>query len=308
MMLLSYRLEAVVDVKQLMFFKRTAELEHMTRAAEDLQTSQPFLSRTLADLEAELGAKLFDRVGRNIVLNATGKAFYTRVVTVFHEMEDAIAEVRDLNNASLRKLTVVTNVGLYMPDLLKTLLGSNPTLAVTQYSARRSRIEQMLLAGDVDFAIHCPPLDGNPEIECVPLRSEPFVVVYPPGHRLEHQQEVRLRDIEDEAFVSVPVGFGARDEVERYTREADVHVRFVIETADTTSVLRYVSRGLGIAFVAYSQVLAEPWFRDHYVKVTPTMYGHVALAWRRRRYLNQTATLFIDATRDHFWSLVDLPE
>ena len=65
-----------MELKQLSFFKRTAELEHMSRAAEELLVSQPYLSKTISDLEGELGAPLFDHKGRNIVLNYCGKAFY----------------------------------------------------------------------------------------------------------------------------------------------------------------------------------------------------------------------------------------
>ena len=57
----------MIDLHSLIYFKKVAELQHLTRAAEELRVAQPSLSRTIAGLEAELGVKLFDRVGKGIV-------------------------------------------------------------------------------------------------------------------------------------------------------------------------------------------------------------------------------------------------
>ena len=62
----------MMDLHSLLYFKKVAELQHLTRAAEELRVAQPSLSRTIASLEADLGVKLFDRVGKGIVLNPGG--------------------------------------------------------------------------------------------------------------------------------------------------------------------------------------------------------------------------------------------
>lgn len=63
----------MVDLRDLELFVVLAESPHMTRAAEGLHSTQPTLSRTISRLEHELGAPLFDRIGRRLRLNASGE-------------------------------------------------------------------------------------------------------------------------------------------------------------------------------------------------------------------------------------------
>ena len=72
-----------MEMKHLIFFKTVAELEHMTKAAKQLDVAQPFISKTITELATELGVPLFDHVGRRIRLNSFGKLFYTRVQAIF---------------------------------------------------------------------------------------------------------------------------------------------------------------------------------------------------------------------------------
>ncbi|NLV87223.1 MAG: LysR family transcriptional regulator [Clostridiales bacterium] len=84
-----------MNAKQLLFFKHTVEQGSMTRAAEQLLVSQPYLSRVIAGLEVELGVELFDRRWRRLSLNDYGEALYRHVVNIFNEAEDAVREIQD---------------------------------------------------------------------------------------------------------------------------------------------------------------------------------------------------------------------
>ena len=292
-----------MNSKQLLFFKRTAELENMTKAAEDLMVSQPFLSRVIAELEAELGVELFDRKWRRLVLNSYGEAFFKRVVNIFKEADDAVKEIQDLKQAQAARLKIATNVSLYMPGLLKTFTDQNPDLIISQYSSTRKRLEKMILNGDIDFAICCPPIESNEAIEDIVLRNEPGVIIYPKGHWLEKFGEIDFDDIKDETFICGSKGFGARDVMDEYMSKLNIHPKILIETVDTSSVLKYVASGLGVALVPYSQVLMEPEFRSSYTKLKNNPSGIVALCWRKGQYINQAGKLFMEKAADYFMSL-----
>ena len=64
-----------MELLQLKYFQMAAKMQNFSRAAEELNISQPSLSMTIAHLENELGAELFNRKGRNVVLNEAGEAF-----------------------------------------------------------------------------------------------------------------------------------------------------------------------------------------------------------------------------------------
>lgn len=65
-----------MEIEQLQYFKTVATMQHMTRAAEILSISQPALSKSISNIEQELGVPLFDREGRSIYLNRFGQLFY----------------------------------------------------------------------------------------------------------------------------------------------------------------------------------------------------------------------------------------
>ena len=292
-----------MDAKHLIFFKRTAELENMTKAAEELLVSQPFLSRVIAELEKELDTELFDRVGRGIKLNQCGQAFYKRVNNIFNEIEDAKKELADIEKSQHTLLTVVTNVSLYMPGLLKALVNNNLGLMIRQLSAKQQKIHRMLQTGEADFAICYPPMEDNDEFETIPLRYEPGVIIYPEGHWLSAYKEISFSEIKDETFISVMNGYGTRAALDIFFQQLGLETKISLETSDTGSVFKYVSNGLGIALMPLSQVLREPYYRNHYTNILDSDNGIVSLTWRRNMYIGDANRLFIEKTKEYFSGL-----
>ncbi|NLH02083.1 MAG: LysR family transcriptional regulator [Clostridiales bacterium] len=297
-----------MEIIQLLFFKKTAELEHMTKAANDLMVSQPYLSRTIAELEEELGIPLFDHVGRSIVLNPCGKAFYNRVTNIFNEIEDAKKEIQNINLSQQSRLTIVTNVSQYMPGLLELISICNPSVKIRQLSAKRRDIIRMLLNGEVDFALCSPPIEENVQLKTVHLRYEQGVIIYPQGHWLKNYNEVTFNDVKNETFISVSQGYGARDALDSYFEKLGITPKIAIETADTVTVFRYVEKGLGIATVPLSTVLQEAAFKDHYVDIPNRASGDIALSWRANQYISEAGHLFIEKSNEFFLKLEEFVE
>jgi Transcriptional regulator len=297
-----------MDIKQLIFFKRTAELEHMSNAAAELMVSEPFLSRSIRELEKEIGAELFDRSGRRIVLNQCGRAYYRHIQNIFNEIGDAKKEVQDIKKSQNKKLIIVTNVSSYMTTPLKSLGESDHDLKIKQLSARRQDIISMLQNGDADFGICCPSLEEITELETIHLRYEPGAVIFPDDHWLASYDEVSLDMIKNESFINVPQGYGTRDVFDSISREHGITPNIAIETADISLVFRYVRAGIGIAIVPLSQALRnEPSFSNNYTLFTENKYGkEIGLSWRKGKYLTEAGRMFIENVKAYYAFLDDL--
>ncbi len=294
-----------MNAKQLLFFKQTVELGSMTRAAEELLVSQPYLSRIIAGLEVELGVELFDRRWRRLSLNIYGEALYRHVVNIFNEAEDAVREIQDLKKQEAATLKLATNVSTYMCGLLALLSDTNPDIKISQYSAPWGKMKEMLLEGKVDFAISVPPQESCPELMSVELRLEPGAVIYPPGHWLENYEEVDFNDIRNEAFISGSRGYGTRDIADDYMAVNNIRPNILIETPDSISVFKHVASGLGVAFMPYSQALADPLFCNCHVRLKGPVYGKVGLCWRKGKYISRAGRLFIETSKEYFRNLPD---
>ena len=92
-----------MEIQQLEYFKIVAEMQHMTHAAEKLNISQPALSKSISNIEQEIGVPLFDRQGRSIVLNRYGKLFLESVNMILEEYNKAKQEIMDLVRQDMEK-------------------------------------------------------------------------------------------------------------------------------------------------------------------------------------------------------------
>ncbi len=292
-----------MEFKHLLCFKRVAELEHITKAANDLYMSQAHLSRIIAELESELGVKLFDRDGRGIKLSPCGLSLYQNVLKIIIQMDDTKKQVQTVYQRQLSQLTVVTNAGAYMPGLLLRLTKVDPTLKLRQYSAPRKDIIQMLREGSVDFAICCPPIKDELEFKSTILRIEPAVVIYPKGHWLEGIKNVSLSQLQGELFIGVAQGYGARDAVESSYYSTGISPNFIIETGDTSAVQRYVYEGLGIALVAKALIRQDEYFKDHYADIDEPASGTLAITWKKDKAFGENDNLFYQTALDFYREL-----
>ena len=116
-----------MEIFQLKQFQAVAELEHMTRAAERLNLAQPALSRTIRNLENELGVPLFDRDGRRMRLNENGRILLRYTRQILASLQDARAEIdaRKTGTESRIQLCVHSATAL-LPQLLADFLAVRP--------------------------------------------------------------------------------------------------------------------------------------------------------------------------------------
>ncbi len=95
-----------MDILQLTYFKKIAELENVSKASEELMVAQPSLSKVIKTLETELDTKLFDRVGKKIVLNNNGRILLAHTNLILQNIEDARAEIMDSDSKLTGTVTI----------------------------------------------------------------------------------------------------------------------------------------------------------------------------------------------------------
>ena len=293
-----------MEMKQLQFFKLTAELEHMTKAAEQLQVAQPFVSKIISELEEELGVKLFDQVGRGIQLNDYGRAFYKRVSTVFAELADAQTELKDMVSKRNQLVTLVTNTSLYMASLLGTFRKHMPDVTFYQASARRFSILRQLHDGEVDFAICSPAILDDPDLETIILIEEICPVIYPPNHWLKGRTSITLEELKQEDFISAIPGFAIRDLADSFFHRAGINSNIIVESTDTSVIPHFVHFGIGLGFSPLSSISRDPVLQENYIIVSdPPCIGLVGLTWKKNRFQSKAAKIFRDFSIEHFKNL-----
>jgi DNA-binding transcriptional LysR family regulator len=289
-----------MELLQLKYFQTVARLQHMTKAAEELRIAQPSLSKTIARLEEDLGVPLFDRQGRQIRLNAYGESYLRRVERVFLELQEGQREILDMAGDVEQSVTLAVSIPRVLPDLLGSFLKQHPHVRFRQFLESTSSMKRQLEEGALDFCISSIPIEGD-DIEWKPLMTEEIFLLFPPSHHLASREQIDLREVRDEYFVSMNAGYGFRNLTDAFCKQAGFVPHIAFEGDEPGVIADLVRQGLGIAFVPELswKAISQAW--PHRVRIQePDCQRTIGMAWSKSRYLSQAAHRFQQFTVDYF--------
>jgi len=238
-----------MELHQLRYVCAVAETGSFSRAAERCQVAQPSLSQQVLKLEQDLGAKLFDRLGRAIRLTEAGRAFLPHARSILSQMEAARASVAD-TSADLRGSVAVgaipTIAPYLMPRYTAVFAGKFPEAKLRIVEATTPLLIEGLRNLSIDLAILALPLRHR-DLTLFSLRTEPLFAALPADHPRAGAKSLALRDLRGSSFVMLRDGHCFRDlsiaacTHARVTPRIGVGVSLVPEMAiDRNAGCRYV--------------------------------------------------------------------
>lgn len=286
-----------MTIRQLEVFLAVARAQSFSRAAERIHLSQPTLSEHTHDLEAELGAPLFVRRSRSVVLTEAGRVFQdyaTRVVATLAAGRQALADLDGLQRGSL-VVGASTTPGTYvLPALIARFRREYPGITIGLRIANSRLVEERVRDGEVDVAVIGGHMLGRTE-RCVAAGIvDELQLIVPPDHPVRGQAMSRSK-LARERLLSREDGSATRQVTERALREAGVAFRPAMELDHTETIKRAVMAGLGVAFVSQFAVADE--IRDGRLRVIAVerlrMRRHFHVVHDERRPLSASARAFV---------------
>jgi len=278
---------------QLEYFKAVAQMQHVTHAAQRLSLSQPALSRSIAKLEEELGFPLFDRCGKNIVLNRYGLIFLQHVERAMQEITVGKQVIQDLlhpDHGSV-SLSFLHSLGSNLvPGLLSKFLSNNPDIQFKLYQNATKFLLDQLDAGEIDLCL-CSPVATREKIEWEPLFTEELFVIVPTEHRLAKRSSIELNEIKDEPVVTFKQDYGLRILADQFFKEAGLSPFITFEGEEIITVAGLVEAKLGVALIPHVVGLAKT--NIVFLPISkPKCQRTIGMAWTKERYLSPAAQKF----------------
>jgi DNA-binding transcriptional LysR family regulator len=195
-----------MDLRQLRYYVAVAEELHFSRAATRLNLAQSALSSQVRALEREVGGPLLVRSTRRVELTPAGERLLRDAREVLAAADGALERARALARGETGSL-VIGSMGPAGGGLLAPLLARfssrHPRMRVEIRNLDFSDIVEAVRERQVDLAFIYMPL-AEPDLEFIPLMTEPRVVVLPRGHRLARRKRIRPSDLRDEVFIMQP--------------------------------------------------------------------------------------------------------
>lgn len=292
-----------MELLQLQYFKKVANLESITKAAKELHIAQPSLSKTIARLEEQVGTKLFDRVGKRIQLNDAGKLFLGRVENALKELDNGIKEVRDLVEQQEQRIRIGTATAKLLPGLMHDYLIENPAVKIRFLQVtNHNELLQKLQQNEVDICISSLPLKDK-GICCKPLTVEKIYLLVPKEHKFAEEKMVRFRDINDEPLIHYTAECGFREIIEEFCETTGVFPYISCECTTPEVTCKLIEAGIGIAFLPEYLFNVEYTKNLAWIPVTePDLKRTIWISWNEERYLSKKVAHFRDFVFEYFGS------
>ena len=242
-----------MEFRHLRYFLAVAEELHFGRAAQRLSITQPPLSLNIQQLEASVGARLFDRDSKGVRLTAAGAAFQDAARALLARADEARQLAREIEGGAVGRLRVgfvgsVLFRGL--PQWLARFQAEHPRIEVRLSELNSQEQVDALVRDELDLGfVHTPRVP--PELQVQLLHEDAFLCCLPADHALARRRKVALADLRDEPFVM----FSRRASPDYFARimamcgSLGFQPRVRHEVRHWLSVVSVVAQGMGVAVV-----------------------------------------------------------
>ena len=290
-----------MEMSQIRYVLAAAKTLNFTKAAGDCNVSQPALTKAIKNLEAELGAPVFHREGKRILLSEFGKTMLPHFQHIIDEAEvtqNLAQNFRLLNKVPVR-LGVMSSVGhVRLARFLAHFEQAHAGVELSVTEAGLQELKAKLEDGEIDLAV-LNPMDGlGGEFRTQKLYSERYVVIFPPEHGLGDHNAVKLADLSGEPYVD-RLACEMREMVMAVCEDRDIklYARFRSEREDWVQAM--VLARIGFAFMPeYSVTLPGLLQRP---LIEPEVERQICLASVPGRPFSPAVSAFVRSAQSFAW-------
>ncbi len=289
-----------MELRVIRYFLAIAREQGITRAAEVLHITQPTLSRQIAEMEDELGVKLFNREGRRIRLTEEGILFRRRAMEIMRLVDKTKEEMREQDE--IIEGTVSIGSGILgsvrvLVDMIGHFRERYPNVRFDIDTGIADLVTDRMDQGILDMGILLEPVDAE-KYEYVRFpRREHWVAVMTPDSPLAEKEFITADDLKHEELI-LPIRLKVQGELATWFGRSFSQLSSHYRSNISTNALYLVHRHLGIAltvsgsqpFIDSNQIVVRP--------LQPELSAGVLLAWKREVPRSRAVSVFIDFVRE----------
>ncbi|WP_417394213.1 LysR family transcriptional regulator [Gimesia chilikensis] len=289
-----------MEVDQLRYFLRVAERGNFTRAAEELNISQPALSRSIQKLEEELGQPVFERKTRSVALTDAGTLLQSRAQQILALIEDTKAEISDDGRSGQIRIGAIPTIApFFLPDLLRQFSTEFPAASIIVQEDTTDHLLKRCTQGEIDLAILALPVPAK-YLEVEELFQEELLLVLPPDHPLVNKPQIRLNDIKSLPFVLLDEAHCLSDNIVSFCRQRSFHPVAVEQTSQLAMVQELVSLSHGISMVPQMARKLDQSDRRVYRSMSGIKpVRKIAMVWNPYRFQSRLLQAFQERLRTY---------
>ena len=212
---------------QLLSALTVARLGSFTKAAQELELSQPALSRQVQGLEKTLGIKIFERIGRVMRLTSAGEELINRAGPLMEELSRVSSNLSAANGTTAGRIRLGASESVAvnsLPGILRPYLAANRRVNLRLVCRTSERLPELVVSGDLDVAV-CAVEQEPAGLAIRRLWDEELVLVLPINHPSRSRS---IASYQGEDFVLLPSSTVTRRVLDAALRERGVELKVVL--------------------------------------------------------------------------------
>lgn len=238
-------------VKQLKYLCAVAEHRHFSKAAKACFVTQSTLSAAIQELEAQLGAVIFERNNKTVLITPLGERLLQQARKILGDVEDfvSLARANDEPLSGEIRLGVIPTIGPFLlPPILSNLRKSYKKLKLFLKEDLSAALAQKLQQGQLDLIIIAFPYTLR-DVETLILFKDEFLLCLPPGHEMEKLEKVRQQQLRGESLLLLEEGHCLRDHALEACKLESADTALVYQGTSLHTLVQMVANGLGVTLL-----------------------------------------------------------
>jgi len=249
-----------MEIRQLRAFVAIAESGTFTAGALRVHVTQAAISMQIRQLETEIGARVFVRAPRHVILTEAGEQLLRRARHILREHDAALDEIAELAGAERGRLRIGSASAMVLteqlPSILKELCKQHPAADIAVTSGTSEVLVDQILAGEVDIAFVSLPVDVR-GIKTERLGEDQLVAIASPRHKLAKQRTISAYTLAGERLILGERGGNTRRLIDQFFAQAGVTLRVAMELSRQQAIRRMVEEDMGVGIVPLQSVKDE---------------------------------------------------
>lgn len=291
-----------MDLDQLHTFLEIVRLKSFSKAAQTCYRTQPAISAQVRQLEQELNATLFERLGTRIALTTAGKIFAEYAEQILQLRRQAQDSINELERVPRGEITIAANEAtcIYvLPSVFSEYKKQFPNVQLHVDRSYGSRVVSAVVDNLADYGITQLPVTEK-KLQVVKIHSDEIKLLMPAGHALSSKASVSCQDLLGQPLL-IPKSGTTRARLNAWLEPVESEISISMELDSTEMIKQFVMAGLGVSFLAGSNCREEvDAGRLAVTSLGPEpMIRRLGLIYRKDKGLSKAALGFIQAVIDH---------
>ncbi|PJJ80013.1 LysR substrate-binding domain-containing protein [Mucilaginibacter auburnensis] len=288
-----------MELRQLKYFIKAAELENFTEASAASFITQSTLSQQIKQLEDELGIPLFHRIAKRVRLTEAGKMFLPYAIKTLKDANDGKDILKDLMDLNTGTLTIGVTYGLtnLLTQAIAKFSEDHPNIKFDIVFGTTQDLLEKLDRNSIEMMLSFSQEEKNGSYKTEKLFSSSLALIVHQNHALSPKKELSLKHLENVSLILPSVGFSIRNYLDELLSRQNIKPDMLMEINDINMILQLVGAGKLATVLMASSIFNYPQLKA--IKITGNgMTRQATIKWPAEAYRKKSARLLAQLLTD----------